>query len=65
MTTIQDRAKGTAFEILYTQKPPPAPLADKELAAKARKKVHNDRHNAKRASMAVRADNKQKANWTI
>lgn len=61
MSTLADRAKGTAFEILYTRsKPEPVdPI-------KERRKALNDKHNAKRAAMsAALRDNKQYTRWTI
>ena len=64
MTTLAERAKGTAFEILYT--PRSAADAAKAAADKARTKIRNDRNNAlrKAQSMAGR-DNRQRPNWTI
>lgn len=56
---------GTAFSILFEPRQAPSTLSEKELAEKARRKRNNDKGNAKRKMMNVKADTKQKANWTI
>lgn len=65
MRTLADRAKGTAFEILYAQAKPANEVA-KEAANRARIKANNARNNAlrKERSMAGR-DSRQRPNWTI
>ena len=66
MSTLADRAKGTAFEILYAVKaPPPPPMTKQELAIE-RNRQNTARANALRAAKnKAMSDNKQKANWTI
>lgn len=64
MSTLAERAKGTAFEILYVVKAPP-PLTKAEIA-RERNRQNTARANALRAAKAkAEADNRQKANWTI
>lgn len=80
-TTLADRARGTAFEILYT-KPATVPreLTKEEIAiernraanrerarAKRANKPQADRHNLHALSTRTGAmrDNKQYARWTI
>ena len=59
------KAKGTAFEILYTVKAPPQPLTKAEIA-RERGRLQSARANAIRAAKnKAMSDNKQKANWTI
>ena len=59
------KAKGTAFEILYTVKAPPQPLTKAEIA-RERGRLQSARANAIRAAKnKAMADKKQKANWTI
>ena len=58
------KAKGTAFEILYTVKEV-KPLTKAEIA-RERGRLQSARANAIRAAKnKAMADNKQKANWTI
>lgn len=65
MSTLADRAKGTAFEILYVVKAPPPPLTKAEIA-RERNRQNTARQNALRAAKnKAMSDNKQKANWTI
>lgn len=65
MSTLAERAKGTAFEILYAVKAPPPPLTKAEIA-RERGRLNSARANALRAAKKKAAhDNKQKANWTI
>lgn len=65
MTTLAERAKGTAFEILYAVKAPPPPMT-KEEARRASQRASAIRRNALRAAKAkAEANNRQKANWTI
>ena len=66
MSTLADRAKGTAFEILYAAKaPPPPPMTKQELAIE-RNRQNTARANALRAAKnKAMSDNKQKAKWTI
>ena len=65
MSTLAERAKGTAFEILYAVKAPPQPLTKAEIA-RERNRQNTARANALRAAKAkAEADNRQKANWTI
>lgn len=65
MSTLADRAKGTAFEILYVVKAPPPPLTKAEIA-RERNRRNTARANAVRAAKAkAEAGTRQKANWTI
>ena len=56
---------GTAFAILFQDKPTTQTLTAKELAKKAQIKASNAKQNAKRKANNIKADMKQKANWTI
>ena len=59
------KAKGTAFEILYTVKAPPQPLTKAE-RDRERGRVQSARANAVRAAKnKAEIDNKRKSNWTI
>lgn len=64
MTTLAERAKGTAFEILYAVKAPPPPMT-KEEARRVSQRASAIRCNALRAAKAKAEANRQKANWTI
>lgn len=65
MSTLAERAKGTAFEILYTAKEAPKPLTKAEIA-RERGRLQSERANKLRAAKnKALADNKRKANWTI
>ena len=65
MSTLAERAKGTAFEILYAVKSAP-PKQTKADILRERKRVNSARYNALRAARnKALADNRQKANWTI
>lgn len=65
MTTLAERAKGTAFEVLYAVKAPPPPMT-KEEARRVSQRASAIRCNARRAAKAkAEADNRLKANWTI
>ena len=65
MSTLAERAKGTAFEILYVVKAPPPPLTKAEIA-RERNRQNTARANALRAAKAkAEVDNRQKSNWTI
>lgn len=59
--TLKAKYARTAFAFLFEPRHKPQPPMTKELEAKARKKAHNDRHNAARAARAIKADKKQKA----
>lgn len=64
MSTLADRAKGTAFEILYVVKDV-KPLTKAELD-RERGRLRSARANAVRAAKNKdEMDNKRKANWTI
>ena len=59
------KAKGTAFEILYTVKAPPQPLTKAE-RDRERGRLQTARANAVRAAKnKAEMDNKRKSNWTI
>ena len=65
MSTLAERAKGTAFEILYAVKEvKPLTKAEQD---RERGRLTSARTNAKRAAAnkAVAANNQQKANWSI
>lgn len=65
MSTLADRAKGTAFEILYAVKEAPKPLTKAEIA-RERCRLNSERANKLRAAKnKAEMDNKRKANWTI
>lgn len=70
-TTLADRAKGTAFEILYAPRSVPPSEAESEAESKAaanRKRVNANlkRFRAKRKSKVESMRNdKQYARWTI
>ena len=55
----------TSFAILFEPRHKTPPPTTKELAEKERRKRNNAKTNAKRKANAIKADNKQKANWTI
>lgn len=64
MTTLADRAKGTAFEILYTARVEP------ELTKEQRRRIsQRDSHRRaaalRKAKALAETGNKQRANWTI
>ncbi|MBK9348544.1 MAG: hypothetical protein IPN06_20140 [Burkholderiales bacterium] len=64
MSTLADRAKGTAFEILYVVRVEP------ELTKEDRRRIsQRDSHRRaaalRKAKALAEADNKQRANWTI
>lgn len=63
MTTLAERAKGTAFEVLYAVKAPPPPMT-KEEARRASQRDWHRRAAALRKAKAE-ANNRLKANWTI
>ena len=59
------KAKGTAFEILYTVKATPQPLTKAE-RDRERGRLQSARANAVRAAKnKAEIDNKRKSNWTI
>lgn len=75
MTTIEQRAVGTPFAVLYKLPPPPPPVLTGEAAKKERARLRGvdkrAKEKAKRASdlqkltREVERDNKQKSNWTL
>lgn len=76
MSTLADRAKGTAFAILYTKPAAPelAQLAkqDRKAAAKEKDRLRARERRAKtkvdpleKVRRQVERDNKQRSNWTL
>ena len=63
MTDLAERAKGTAFEILYRDKPVEPTAAE---VTRERNRLASERNNARRRERKqAEYDTKQKANWTI
>lgn len=63
--TMAAKYAGTAFAILFEQRPVTPQPTTKEIEMMARRKANNAKQNAKRKLNNIKADTKQKANWTI
>lgn len=64
MSTLADRAKGTAFEILYTARVEPE-LTKEERRRISQRDSHRRAAALRKAKELAETDNKSKANWTI
>ena len=64
MTTLAERAKGTAFEILYSVRVKPE-LTREERRRISQRDWHRRAAALRKAKAKAEADNRQKANWTI
>jgi hypothetical protein len=77
MTTLAERAKGTAFAILYAQPSAPEPIhaevvSKTEITAKEKEKLRGRARRSKakvapleKVRRQVERDNKQRSNWTL
>ena len=74
MTTIEQRAVGTPFAVLYKLPPPPPPMLTGEAAKKERArlrgvdkraKARTKKEELRRLVAATERDNKLKSNWTL
>ena len=64
MSTLAERAKGTAFEILYVVRVEPE-LTKEERRRISQRDCHRRAAALRKAKALAEADNKQNANWTI
>ena len=64
MSTLAERAKGTAFEILYVVRVEPE-LTKEERRRISQRDCHRRAAALRKAKALADADNKQNANWTI
>lgn len=74
MTTIEQRAAGTPFAVLYKQPPAPPPVLTGEAAKKERArlrgvdkraKARTKKEELRRLVAATERDNKLKSNWAL
>ena len=64
MNTLAERAKGTAFEILYVDRVEPE-LTREERRRISQRDSHRRAAALRKATALAETDNKQRANWTI